>query len=112
MLLCFLLQLPRKLGLLASTKLVLDPCATDDLLPTFLDSLHKLLSAVQRDCVPQVQAEVLQQLVSSGLFKAFHELKEATAQQLEQGAAAAGGDELALRQLRTNTTVLFCIQVY
>jgi hypothetical protein len=64
-----LLQLPHKLGLFASSKLGLDPCSTGPLLPVFTEAVRTLLSTAQQDCMPHVQAEIIQQLADSGLFK-------------------------------------------
>jgi hypothetical protein len=103
-----LLQLPRKLGLFASSKLLPDPGVTGTwLLPVFTEAVSTLLGAAQRDCMRSVQTEIFQQLASSGLFKTLDQLKAATAAQLEQSgaattaaaaaaAAAAGGDLAAL----------------
>jgi hypothetical protein len=121
-----LLQLPRKLGLIASQQLPQDPCSSGPVLPGFLATVCALLSAAEKECTTQVQAEILQQLKSSGLFRTVDQLKEATAQQLEQdttaaataaptaaaGAAAAAGvtasDSLALRETASG---LMCFQV-
>jgi hypothetical protein len=96
-----LLQLPHKLALFASSKLVPDPCVTGKLLPVFAAAVRTMLSLAQRDCMPHVQAELFEQMASSGLFKTLDQLNEATAAQLEQSAAAAatvaaaaGGDGL------------------
>lgn len=117
-----LLQLLRKLGLFASSKLVLDPCGNGPVLPAFLGAVETLLRAAQRECMPPVQVAMLQQMTDSGLFKTLGQLREATAVQLEQRASAAaattatssatssaaGGDQApALLQLAAARLLLF-----
>jgi DNA repair protein RadC len=89
--------------------------------------VYILLDTAQRDCTPTAQAALLQQMTSSGLFKILDQLREATAQQLEQSAAAgaaaaaataavaataaAAGGKHALEALQKTAAKLFCFEV-
>jgi hypothetical protein len=77
-----------------------------------------LLDTAQRDCTPAVQAALLQQLASFGLFQILDQLIEATSQQLEQSAAAASvtaaeaaGGHPAVAALQTTAARLLCFEV-
>lgn len=87
------MQLPRRLGLFASSRLVPLPYASGAELPTaFAEVLSTfLLAAVteEHEASAQVKAAILQQCEESGLFSSLDALEEATAQQLEQCLAAA-----------------------
>jgi hypothetical protein len=93
LLLLLLLQLPRKLGVFASSRLLPLPYASGAELPTaFAEVLSTfLLAAVTEEhgAPAQVKAAILQQWEESGLLSSLDALAEATAQQLEQCRAAA-----------------------
>jgi hypothetical protein len=86
------------------------------MLPAFTAAVWTLLHTAQRHCMPSAQAEILQQMASSGLFKTLDQLSEATAQQLEQrtaaaAAVAAGGGLEAFNKLQGIAGRLLWLQV-
>lgn len=90
-----LLQVPRKLGLFASS--MPEPYARFSMLPTaFTQAVCLLVKAAARDGTAQIKSAVLQQMTESGLVTCLDQLAEATAEQLElcsaAGAAAAKVD--------------------
>jgi hypothetical protein len=83
-------------------------------MPALLNAVQTLLRAAQQDCTSQMQAAILQQLTDSGLFKAFDQLREATALQLEQDAtatAAVAGSNDAVERLQLGAARLLLFQV-
>jgi hypothetical protein len=89
-----LLQLPRKLGELASSRLKPDPYAHGDDWAAKLIETVGMLHHVTAAAAAQTKFAMLHQIDDTGLFRSLDVLAEATAVQLEQFNAAlqaAGG---------------------
>jgi hypothetical protein len=94
--LLLLMQLPRKLGMLASSLVADNPFRTGVLLPSAVANIMEELVDTLRAAgvrnggqLKEFWPPVQQQLVDSGMFTCLQQLMEATAQQLERCTAAA-----------------------
>jgi hypothetical protein len=96
-----LLQLPRKLGELASSRLKPDPYAHGPHRAAGITEAVVAMLHLALDVSGQIQSAMLQQIEDTGLFRSLDVLAEATAVQLEhfnaalQAAGGSGGRSAA-----------------
>jgi hypothetical protein len=91
-----LLQVPRKLGLFASSQVFPNPFGIPFKLAatvTLVEAVSVLVKAADSDAPPQVRSAMLQQMTESGLLQCLDQLAEAIAVQLEQGSLGGDADE-------------------
>lgn len=100
-------QVPRKLGVFATSQLLPSPYATPPQVAAtqlLVEAVAVLVIAAARDAPPTVESVLAQQMTDSGLVTCLDQLAEATAAQLEQcdvAAAATGSGVSSTTKLRT-----------